>query len=99
MIKKLKSRFCACGDTQIEGVDIFETYAPVVQWSTIRMLLTMAVQLNLKTRALDISNAFVTAPLGPDEQYYIEMPDIQRKVQYISSTSLSMVSATAQSIL
>jgi hypothetical protein len=73
-IKKFKSRFCARGDTQVEGVDVFETYAPVAQWSTIRMLLTMAVQRNLKTRALDISNAFVTAPLEPDEHIYVEMP-------------------------
>ena len=30
LIKKLKARFCASGDTQIEGVDVFETYAPVL---------------------------------------------------------------------
>jgi hypothetical protein len=32
LIKKFKARFCACGDMQLEGVDLFfETYAPVVQ--------------------------------------------------------------------
>ena len=35
-----KARFCAGGDVQIKGVDFFETYAPVVQWSTIRLLLS-----------------------------------------------------------
>jgi hypothetical protein len=36
---RYKARFCARGDLQKEGVDFFETYAPVVQWSTIRLLL------------------------------------------------------------
>ncbi|KAL7463637.1 hypothetical protein ACHAXS_003993 [Conticribra weissflogii] len=31
MIKKFKARFCACGYLQLEGVDFFETYAPVLQ--------------------------------------------------------------------
>ena len=30
MVKKFKARFCARGDQQLEGVDFFETYAPVV---------------------------------------------------------------------
>ena len=37
---RFKARFCARGDLQREGVDSFDTYAPVVQWSTIRLLLS-----------------------------------------------------------
>ncbi len=33
--RKFKARFCARGDRQIEGVDYFEKYAPVAQWSTV----------------------------------------------------------------
>jgi hypothetical protein len=73
-IKKFKSRFCVRGDTQIEGLDVFETHAPVVQWSTIRMCLSVANQKDLKTRAIDISNAFVSASLAPDDEIYIDMP-------------------------
>jgi hypothetical protein len=29
-VRKLKARFCVRGDQQIEGVDFFDTYAPVV---------------------------------------------------------------------
>ena len=64
-VKKFRSRFCVRGDTQ---VDVFVTHAPVVQWSTIRMCLVLANQLDLRTRAIDISNAFIQAdlPTGPD---------------------------------
>ena len=34
LIKKFKARFCARGDMQLEGIDFFEMYAPVVQWTT-----------------------------------------------------------------
>jgi hypothetical protein len=34
-IRKYKARFCVCGDKQLPGIDYFDTYAPVVSWSTI----------------------------------------------------------------
>ena len=38
MVKKFKACFCACGKMQLEGIDFFETYAPVVQCTTIRLM-------------------------------------------------------------
>ena len=46
--KKFKARFCAQGDQQLEGVDCFETYAPVVQWTTVILMLILEVILDLK---------------------------------------------------
>ena len=34
-ICKLKAHFCARGDRQVEGVDFFDTFAPVVNWMTV----------------------------------------------------------------
>ena len=40
---KYKAQYCVQGDLQMPGVDFFETYAPVVQWSTVQMVLTMVL--------------------------------------------------------
>ena len=75
LMKKLKSRFCVRGDRQIEGIDFgaHDTYAPVVQWSTIRVLLILTVILKLESVQVDYTAAFVHAPIGKHE-VYCEMP-------------------------
>ena len=47
-----------CGDLQVEGVESFETYPPVVQWSTVCALLVMSIVLNLETQQIDFINFF-----------------------------------------
>ncbi len=37
-IKKFKAHFCARGDKQLKEIDFFETYASVVQWTTIGLM-------------------------------------------------------------
>ena len=73
-IKKFKARFCARGDKQIEGVDYFETYAPVVQWTTIRLMLILECVLDLKSKQGDVTCAFLHAKLPEEEKVYLEMP-------------------------
>ena len=67
-----KARFCARGDLQKEGIDFFETYAPVVQWSTIRLLLSTVLTEGWTTRQVDYTNAFAQAELK--EEVYVEYP-------------------------
>ena len=69
---KFKARYCVRGDLQREGVDYFETYAPVVQWSTVRLLLTLILSNNWTTKQVDYTNAFAQAELN--EEVYIEPP-------------------------
>jgi hypothetical protein len=57
---------------QQEGVDYFETYAPVVQWSTIIMLLTLVLREGWSTLQVDYTNAFAQAELK--EEVYVEPP-------------------------
>lgn len=72
LIRKLKARFCVRGDQQIEGVDFFDTFAPVVQWSTIRILLILSITLSLATKQVDYVSAFCQAPIADD--VYIDLP-------------------------
>eukprot|EP00957_Ditylum_brightwellii_P101823 7760492-Ditylum_brightwellii.AAC.1 len=66
-VKKRKARLSVCGDQQVKDVDYFEIYAPVVSWATIHTIITLAVNLGLKSRQVDYTNAFVQATLPPDE--------------------------------
>ena len=50
LIKKFKARFCARGDQQLEGIYFFETYAPVVQWAPVQMMLILEILMNLKSK-------------------------------------------------
>jgi len=54
---------CVHGDQQIEGVDYFKTYAPVVQWSTIRTMLILSVAMKWKSKQVDYELAFLHAGL------------------------------------
>ena len=80
-VRKLKARWCVRGDQQIEGVDFFDTYAPVVAWSTTRLLLILSVVLGLATKQVDYTNAFCQADLA--EEVYVRMPKLFGKPGHI----------------
>ena len=80
-VKKLKARLCVRGDQQLEGLDFFDTYSPVVGWSTIRLLLIMSIILDLDTKQVDYTLAFVHAEAEPGT--CIEMPRMFEKEGYI----------------
>lgn len=51
-VKKLKARLCVRGD-QMTDLNPFDTYSPVVAWSTVRLLLVLSIILDLKTVQVD----------------------------------------------
>jgi hypothetical protein len=59
---------------QLEGFDFLETHAPVVQWTTIRLMFILEVLLGLKSKQGDVTCAFLHADLEPDETVYVAMP-------------------------
>jgi hypothetical protein len=46
-VKKFKARFCAQGDCQKDGINFFQTWAPVNHWRTIRVIIVLADKLKL----------------------------------------------------
>ncbi|SOV04575.1 uncharacterized protein UDID_17138 [Ustilago sp. UG-2017a] len=58
-----KARLIARGFTQQEGIDFKETFAPVAPLSTIRALLSLAVEHNWEVHQLDITMAYLNSTL------------------------------------
>ena len=74
LIKKFKENFCSRGGMQMEGIDFFETYAPVVQCTTGRLMLILEVLIGLKSNQGGVTDAFLRADLGKYEKVFVEMP-------------------------
>ena len=81
LVRKLKARFCVRGDQQIEGVDYFDTFAPVVQWSTVRMMLVLSLTLGLASKQVDYVSAFCQAPI--EEDVYVNLPKGWRRLNQL----------------
>lgn len=72
-IDKFKARLVARGFQQKEGIDYFETYAPVARSESIRTLLAIAAMRNLNIERFDVSTAFLNGLVSED--IYIEPPE------------------------
>jgi hypothetical protein len=72
-LKKYKARLCMNGSRQIQDIDYTESFAPVVQWSTIRMVNTLAAMHNLKGKHINCTQAFPQAKV--EEDIYIQFPE------------------------
>ena len=69
---KHKARLCAGGHRQAFELNYWDTYSPVVQWATVRLLLIIASIENLYTRQVDFVLAFPQADL--DVVIYMNLP-------------------------
>jgi hypothetical protein len=58
-IEKYKATLVAKGYTQKEGEDIFDTYSPVAQLTTIRVLLSQAASYGLLIHQMDVKTRWV----------------------------------------
>lgn len=72
-IERYKARLVARGFSQIEGVDYNETFAPVVNNNSIRMLFAYAAIEKLEIGQFDVKTAFLYGDL--EEEIYMEQPD------------------------
>ena len=71
-ILKHKARLNAHGGMQRWGVDYYETYAPVVNWISVRILMAISLIHNLDTKSIDFVLAFPQAELTRD--VFMELP-------------------------
>ena len=71
-LNKHNARLCAHGGQQQWGINYWETYAPVVNWISVRFLLIISELAGLETQALDFVLAFPQADL--DVPVLMEIP-------------------------
>ena len=67
-----KARYVARGFKQKRGVDYDQTYSPTVKMVTLRVLLSSAVQNEMKLKQLDIKTAYLNA--GIEEECFVDQP-------------------------
>ena len=71
-LNKHKARLCAHGGQQTWGLDYWDTYAPVVTWASVCLLLIVAKIHGLQSKSIDFVLAFPQADL--DVPVYMELP-------------------------
>nr|KAJ0220468.1 hypothetical protein LSAT_V11C200058650 [Lactuca sativa] len=72
-IDKYKAKLVIQGFRQKEGIDFFDTYAPVARISTIRLLLALVAIDNLVIHQMDVKTTFLNGDL--DEEIYMKQPE------------------------
>ena len=71
-LQRRKARLVAHGFDQIEGIDYFDTFNPVVHPVTIRTFLALVVSHKWSVQQLDVNNAFLNGDL--QELVYMQQP-------------------------
>ncbi|KAL0456244.1 UNVERIFIED_CONTAM: Retrovirus-related Pol polyprotein from transposon RE1 [Sesamum latifolium] len=72
-IVRYKARLVAQGFSQRPGIDYEETYSPVVDATTFRYLISLAVEEGLDLRLLDVVTTYLYGSLNND--FYMKLPE------------------------
>ena len=71
-ILRFKARFVARGFTQVEGLDYYLTFTPVLRYATLRILFAIAAVKRWHVHQLDVKTAYLYGEI--DAEIYIEPP-------------------------
>jgi Reverse transcriptase (RNA-dependent DNA polymerase) len=69
---KHKAHLCVHGGMQEKGVNFWETYLPIVRWSTIQLLLTLSITEDLWARQNNFILAYLQAEV--ETKIYLNLP-------------------------
>ena len=67
-----KARLVAKGFLQKDGIDFHETFAPVMKYKSLRIILALVVQRDYELKQMDVITAFLNADI--EEEVYMKQP-------------------------
>jgi hypothetical protein len=70
---RLKARFFAKGYRQVKGIDYQDSFAPVVRYDSLRVIISIAAHRDLELIQLDVTAAFLNGVI--EELVYIAQPE------------------------
>ena len=73
MINKFKARIIAQGFQQQKGIDFLNIFAPIVRWSTIRIIFVLATKNRWLVHEMDVTMTFLNGIL--QQNVYKEIPN------------------------
>ncbi|GJT90137.1 ribonuclease H-like domain-containing protein [Tanacetum coccineum] len=79
-LSRYKARLVANGSMHVEGVDVDETFSPVVKSGTIQTVLSLAISRHWPVHQLDVKNYFLHGDLA--ETVYIHQPPCFRDSEH-----------------
>ena len=66
---RYKARLVARGDEQLDDIDYNETFSPVVKWSTMRSVVSLAAMRGWELHHLDVKCAFLNGNIDGEDVY------------------------------
>ena len=72
-ITKRKTRIVVKGFSQVPGLHYNETYAPVMRWGTLRILLSIGAIFGQSIRQFDVKSEYLHGKI--QEEVWVEQPD------------------------
>jgi len=73
-VQRFRARLVAKGFTQVPGSDFYETFSPVFSYTSLRTVMAIAVDRDMRLDIWDLKNGFIQQRLDVDNMY-MECPD------------------------